>query len=313
MIIVTGGAGFIGSNIVHELNKRGIKDILIVDNLGNGVKHLNMNPLYFDDYIDKNDFIKNIGKLKKKKIEAIFHQGACSNTLEQNGVYMMQNNYEYSKTLLHFAMEKRIKFIYASSASVYGNGDKGFVEERRCENPLNVYAFSKFTFDQYVRRIIPSAKSQIAGLRYFNVYGPNENHKSKMASTMFHFFNQIKKDGGLKLFQGSENFNRDFVYVGDVVAVNMFFYGNNVSGIFNCGTGAAESFLTVAENIAKHFQKAGIEYIPFPKELEGKYQKFTQADLSLLRQAGYNKAFYTLEDGISDYIKILSTSEGYIR
>jgi len=265
------------------------------------------------DIIDKRSFIEKLHLFTKEKISAIFHQGACSNTMEHNGLYMMTNNYEYSKTLMHFALHKKIKFLYASSASVYGNGTHGFSENRKCENPLNIYAFSKFAFDQYVRKILPSAKSQITGLRYFNVYGPNENHKGKMASTMFHFNNQIRNEGRIKLFQGSENFNRDFIYVKDVVAVNMFFYENNKSGIYNCGTGHEESFLKVAENVAQNFKDSKIEFVPFPKELEGKYQAFTKADISLLKKSGYEKPFYSLRDGIKDYMTVLSESEGYIR
>lgn len=190
MIIVTGGAGFIGSNIVRSLNKRGLTDILISDNLLNGTKHKNMNKITFADYIDKDDF-DIVSILKHNKVEAVFHQGACSDTMQPDGKYMMKNNFEYSKNILHACLENGVRFIYASSASVYGNGDNGFKESAECEYPLNVYAFSKYQFDRYVSNLLPKSKSQIAGLRYFNVYGPQENHKGKMASVAYHLFRQI--------------------------------------------------------------------------------------------------------------------------
>jgi len=313
MIIVTGGAGFIGSNIVKGLNEKGIREILIVDNLENSEKHKNLNRLEFLDFIDKRDFIKNLPKFQGLNIEAIFHQGACSNTMEYNGRYMMENNYEYSKRLLQFAIDNKIRFIYASSASVYGTGRNGFREEKECEYPLNIYAFSKFLFDQYVRRIIDDAKVQIVGLRYFNVYGPQENHKGKMASVIFHFHNQIIKEGKIKLFEGSENFKRDFVYVKDVVNVNMFFFENpNKKGIFNCGTGKARSFLDVAKIMQQLYDRdIKIKFIPFPDQLKGKYQTFTEADLTNLRNIGYRERFSSLEEGIKKYVDILKTTNGY--
>ena len=226
MIVVTGGAGFIGSNIVRGLNKIGITGILIVDNLKNSKKHLNLNTLEFNDFMDKNDFLENINRIGK--IELIFHQGACSNTLETDGRYMMKNNYEYSKTLLHYSINNNTRFIYASSASVYGLGKKGFEENRKYEFPLNIYAYSKFLFDQYVRRVALDKNTQIVGLRYFNVYGPNEHHKGKMASVIFHFHNEISDEGTIKIFEGSDKFKRDFVYVDDVVDANLFFMENSI-------------------------------------------------------------------------------------
>ncbi|WP_163329272.1 ADP-glyceromanno-heptose 6-epimerase [Desulfurobacterium thermolithotrophum] len=313
MIIVTGGAGFIGSNIVEELNKRGISEILIVDSLENSEKHRNLNRLEFLDFIDKRDFIENLSKFQDLNIEAIFHQGACSNTMEYNGRYMMENNYNYSKKLLHFAMDNKIRFIYASSASVYGTGKNGFREVKECEYPLNIYAFSKFLFDQYVRRIIDNAEIQIVGLRYFNVYGSQENHKGRMASVVFHFHNQILKEGKVKLFEGSENFKRDFIYVKDAVSVNMFFFENtDKKGIFNCGTGKARSFLDIAKIMQHLYDKdVKIEFVPFPEELKGKYQTFTEADLSSLRSIGYKENFYSLEKGIKEYVNILKNTNGY--
>ncbi|SNR60758.1 ADP-glyceromanno-heptose 6-epimerase [Desulfurobacterium atlanticum] len=314
MIIVTGGAGFIGSNIVKELNEKGIDEILIVDNLENSEKHRNLNRLEFLDFIDKRDFIENLSKFQGLNIEVIFHQGACSNTMEYDGRYMMENNYAYSKKLLHFAMDNKIRFIYASSASVYGTGKNGFREVKGCEYPLNIYAFSKFLFDHYVRRIINNVEVQIVGLRYFNVYGPQENHKEKMASVVFHFHNQILKEGKVKLFEGSENFKRDFIYVKDVVNVNMFFFENpDKKGIFNCGTGKARSFLDIAKIMQRLYDKdVKIEFIPFSEQLKGKYQTFTEADLTNLKKTGYEKSFTELEIGVKDYVQTLKRSGGYL-
>jgi len=311
MIVVTGGAGFIGSNIVKGLNKDGIREILIVDNLKNSRKHLNLNSLDFHDFVDKEEFIENINKFGK--INIIFHEGACSNTLETDGRYMMKNNYEYSKTLLQYALDKKVRFIYASSASVYGLGKSGFKEERKNEFPLNIYAFSKFMFDQYVRRVAFDRGIQVVGLRYFNVYGPNEHHKGKMASVIYHFHNQIQDDGTIKLFEGSEKFKRDFIYIGCVVKVNLFFMENpNISGIFNVGTGKAESFLKVAQIMQDLYPNVRIEFIKFPEELRGKYQTFTQANLENLRSVGYEKDFTPIEIGVKKYTEILNSTGGVL-
>jgi ADP-L-glycero-D-manno-heptose 6-epimerase len=302
MIIVTGGAGFIGSNIVKSLNEKGLTNIIIVDNLSNSQKHLNLNSLRYYDYIDKADFLENIDKFKA--VRTIFHQGACSDTTETDGKYMMKNNYEYSKDLLLWSINNEIDFIYASSASVYGNGSSGFKEDTICENPLNIYAFSKFSFDNYVRNIKETRKnikSQILGLRYFNAFGYNENHKNKMASVAFHMFSQLKKKEPLQLFAGSEKFLRDFIFIEDVVAVNLFFFENKKSGIYNCGTGKARSFLDIAKIIQSLDKSSKVEIIPFPENLKGKYQTFTQADISKLRASGFVKNFHSLEDSIKKY------------
>lgn len=315
MIIVTGGAGFIGSNIVKGLNARGIDDILIVDNLKNSEKHRNLNALYFKDYIDKNDFLPQLNILKRDNIEAIFHEGACSDTLESDGKYMMHNNYEYTKMLFEFSCENSIRFFYASSASVYGNGERGFTEDGGGEYPLNMYAFSKFLFDRYLRRVIDKTPSQVVGLRYFNVYGPQENHKGRMSSVVFKFHNQINMENKMTLFKGSENFLRDFVYVDDVVNVNLFFFDNpKIKGIFNCGTSKAESFLKIAEIMKTLYSSyPTIEFIDFPEDLTGKYQTFTQSDNRKLENAGYKNAFHTLEEGIDKYVKILKENKGYFK
>jgi len=314
MIIVTGGAGFIGSNIVKGLNGIGIDDIIIVDNMTNSKKHRNLNALSFNDYIDKEDFINSLDTFKNYKIEAIFHQGACSDTMEQDGRYMMHNNYDYSKKLLEFSAENRIRFIYASSASVYGDARNGFKEEEKNEYPLNVYAFSKFLFDRYVRKLIEKVSIQIVGLRYFNVYGPQETHKGKMASVIYHFHNEILDDGTIKLFEGSDNFKRDFVFVDDVVNVNLFFLENeNLRGIYNCGSGQAEPFLKIAKIMQRLYKNVRIEFIKFPEELKDKYQTFTQADISLLKGVGYDKRFVPLEEGVAKYVEILKSTGGYYR
>lgn len=309
MIIVTGGAGFIGSNIIKALNQRGRKDILVVDDLTDGTKFANFADCDIVDYLDKDDFLNRIQKRDSfgSDIEAIFHQGACSTTTEWNGRFMMQNNYEYSKELLNYCLERGVNFMYASSAAVYGDG-KVFKEERHLEKPLNVYGYSKFLFDQHVRRILPQAKSQIAGFRYFNVYGPNENHKGSMASVAYHLNQQLPKTGVVKLFEGCDGYGngeqrRDFVYVDDVVSVNLWFMDNPTkSGIFNVGTGASQSFNDVAKAVLAWHQKGTLEYIPFPEHLKGRYQSFTEADISLLRQAGYDKKFKTVEEGTKLYL-----------
>ena len=308
MIVVTGGAGFIGSNILRGLNDAGEKDILVVDNLSNAQKHLNLNRMSFTDYMDKDDFLAKMGKIKN--VSAIFHQGACSSTTEEDGKYMMSNNYEYSKTLLNNCLEHKIDFLYASSAAIYGNGDNGFTEQPKSEYPLNVYGFSKFAFDNYVRQILPKAEIQILGLRYFNVYGPQENHKGRMASVAFHLFNQLKDSGKMRLFEGSEEFRRDFIHVADAVKINLHFYQTRSSGIFNAGTGKSRSFTDIARAMQEIHGSGGIEYIPFPEDLHGKYQNFTEADLDNLRQAGYREDFMSLEDGVKQYYDQLFSNDG---
>ena len=308
MIAVTGGAGFIGSNIIKGLNDAGEAEILVVDNLSNGEKHLNLNSLSIADYIDKNDYLSNLDKLQN--VSTVFHQGACSSTTEQDGKYMMFNNYEYSKILLNYCLKNKINFIYASSAAVYGNGEKGFIEERESEYPLNVYGFSKFAFDNYVRRILPKAESQVMGLRYFNVYGPQENHKGRMASVAFHLFHQLQETGKMKLFEGSAGFNRDFIHVADTVKINLHFYESKTSGIFNAGTGKTRSFEDVARTL-QHLHGSGeLENIPFPEDLRGKYQEFTEAGLNNLRSAGFTEEFMSLEEGVRQYYQQLSDTDG---
>lgn len=318
MIIVTGGCGFIGSNIVKALNDKGISDILIVDNLTEGHKFSNLADLDISDYMDKLDFLELIrdeprfnARFKCSTIEAIYHEGACSSTTEWDGRYIMKNNYEYTVTLFEFATAHRIPFFYASSASTYGAGDV-YVEGREYEEPLNVYGYSKFLFDEYVRRRLPRLNSQVVGLRYFNVYGPRESHKGTMASVAFHLYNQMKKGENPKLFRGCCGYPdggqmRDFVYVEDVAKVNLWFLEHRgPSGIYNCGTGRAEPFSNIAEAAIRFFGRGEIEYIPFPEHLIGHYQCFTQADLTKLREAGCDIEFKTVAQGTAEYLKWLS-------
>ncbi|MCZ6883347.1 MAG: ADP-glyceromanno-heptose 6-epimerase [Gammaproteobacteria bacterium] len=311
MIVVTGAAGFIGSNIVKALNQRGRSDVLVVDNLTDGRKIFNLADCEIMDYLDKDLFIAAIADGKfDGKIEVIFHQGACSATTEWDGRFMMNNNYEYSKTLLHFCLENKTQYIYASSASVYG-GNSEFFENREVEKPLNAYAYSKFLFDQYVRRL-DKTSSQVAGLRYFNVYGPREQHKGGMASVAFHFNNQIKEHGVCRLFEGYDGYDnggqqRDFVFVDDVVKVNLWLWDNpQISDIFNCGTGRCQSFNDVATAVISYYKKGKIEYIPFPDSLKGAYQSYTRADISRLRKAGYSEPFKPVEQAVPEYMDWLS-------
>lgn len=313
MIIVTGGAGMIGSNLVKALNDRGHTDILVVDNLKDGTKFVNLVDLQIADYMDKEDFLAQIMAGDEfGPIEAVFHQGACSATTEWDGKYMMLNNYEYSKEVLHFCLEREIPFLYASSAATYGGRDHDFIEEPAYEGALNVYGYSKQLFDNYVRRLWDDAKahgetlSQITGFRYFNVYGPREQHKASMASVAFHLNTQINEGKNPKLFEGSDTFKRDFVYVGDVCEMNLWFWENGKSGIFNCGTGRAEPFREVANAVIKHHGKGEVEEIPFPDHLKGRYQAFTQADLTKVRAAGFTQEFKTVAEGVALYMAKLN-------
>lgn len=309
MIVVTGGAGMIGSNIVAALNAEGHDDIIVVDDLTDGHKIVNLADLRVADYLDKDEFPAALESGKLGRIKAVFHQGACSTTTEWNGKFMMEVNFSYSKRLLHACLEQRVPFLYASSASVYGGGSV-FREEQEFEQPLNVYAWSKKLFDDYVRRHVGPGHAQVAGLRYFNVYGPREQHKGTMASVAFHLFNQVGRGENPKLFGAYDGFgpgeqSRDFIHVGDVADVNLWLWKRGASGIFNCGTGRAQPFRTIAETVIASLGKGAIEYIDFPDHLKGSYQSFTQADMSRLRAAGYNGQFRDVETGVKDYVEWL--------
>ncbi len=312
MIIVTGGAGMIGSNLIMKLNTLGYDDICVVDNLENGKKFLNLVNLNISDYLDKDDFLQRLENFDAKKILGIFHLGACSKTTEWNGKYMMENNFEYSKKIFLWCQKKNIPFIYSSSAAVYGNGENGFRVNENNLFPLNIYGYSKLLFDKFVMQFNGKFQSQVVGLRYFNVYGPNENHKNDMASVAFHLNNQMLKNKVLKLFEGTLGYEngeqlRDFVYVKDCASVNAWFLENRkFSGIFNVGTGVAQTFNEIAKSIIKWYGYGKIEYIKFPEELKNSYQNYTKADISELTNIGYNTPFTNIQDGINDYLNILN-------
>jgi ADP-L-glycero-D-manno-heptose 6-epimerase len=328
--IVTGAAGFIGANLVKALNERGVRKIIAVDNLTKADKFKNLVDCEIADYIDKNEFLERLmaGDFDGD-VEAILHEGACSDTMETDGRYMMENNYRYSRGILDWCLDQEVQLLYASSAATYGGGSV-FKEERQYEAPLNVYGYSKFLFDQIVRQRLAevgSFNSQVVGFRYFNVYGPRESHKGRMASVAFHHYNQFRADGKVKLFEGCDGYangeqRRDFVYVGDVAKVNLHFLDHpEQSGIFNLGTGRAQSFNDVALAsvngcralagkealpLGDLLQQGLIEYVAFPEALKGKYQSFTQADLTKLRKAGYAAEFATVEEGVAQYVEWLN-------
>jgi ADP-L-glycero-D-manno-heptose 6-epimerase len=329
--VVTGAAGFIGANLVRALNDRGETDIIAVDNLEQGDKFANLADCEIADYLDQDDFLEAVaGGRFDGALAAVLHQGACSDTTEADGRYMMRNNYEYSRELFGYCMEEEVPFLYASSAAVYGPGPE-FREDRACERPLNVYGYSKFLFDQYVRRHWAERTTQVVGLRYFNVYGEREQHKGRMASVAFHFFNQYHRDGKVRLFEGSGGYadgeqRRDFVSVEDVAKINLFFLERpDLSGIFNAGTGRAQSFNDVAVAMVNACREAAgetalaldelrargvIEYIGFPEELKGRYQSYTEADMGALRAVGYDEPFLTVEQGVARYCRRLFERAG---
>jgi len=320
MLIVTGGAGFIGSNLVHELNAHGLTDILVVDNLANAKKFVNLHGARFVDYMDKREFRRAIAEnaLGGGRIEAILHQGACSNTLEDDGVYMMDNNFQYTKEVLGFATRQGVPLVFASTAAVYGlSGPGHFTPTLENERPLNVYGFSKLAFDHYLRNqlALNAVPTTVVGLRYFNVYGPREQHKGRMASVIHHFTKQMKETGKLRMFSSSGGYGdgeqrRDFVYVRDLARLNMFFaqigpYAPKAGaarkvyrGVVNAGSGVSRSFNDVARALMAEHGEAAIEYIPFPADLEGRYQHFTEADLTGLRDLGCDLQMTPLEEGI---------------
>lgn len=326
MIIVTGGAGFIGANLVSALNERGIADVVVVDDLTRGEKVANLVDCEIADYLDKDAFRADVeGGHLPAGVEVVFHQGACSDTTESDGRYMMDNNYRFTRALYGLCREQGVRFIYASSASVYGVGPV-FAEAPEHERPLNVYAYSKTLFDRFVRRVGVDDGPQTAGLRYFNVYGPREQHKGRMASMAFHCFYQYRNDGKVRLFEGSGGYGpgeqrRDFVHVDDVVAVNLFFLDHpDAGGVFNVGTGCSQTFNDVARTVINgcrrqrgeaplplgELQARGlIEYVPFPTDLAGRYQSYTEADLTRLRAVGYGEAFLDVEQGVGRYVEHL--------
>lgn len=317
--IVTGAAGFIGSNLVKALNARGVTEIVAVDEMTQADKFHNLVDCEIADYLDRGEFIDRFVAGAFGKVDAVLHQGACSDTMESDGRYMMDNNYRYSLRLLDACGDQRVPFLYASSAATYGAGPR-FVEEGH-ERPLNVYGYSKLLFDRVVRRRLNDARHPIAGFRYFNVYGPREAHKGRMASVAFHNYHQFGVDGRVKLFEGWDGYGdgmqqRDFVSVDDVVAVNLHFLDAGTSGIYNLGTGRAQTFndvaMAVVNSLRRHrgepalsldglVSEGLIEYVTFPDALKGKYQSFTEADVTRLRAAGYDAPFLTVEAGVARY------------
>ncbi len=318
MIILTGGAGFIGSAFLWKLNKKGINDIIIVDKLRKTDKWKNLRNKFFSDYIDKDKFLELLENNKFKNIDTIFHIGACSSTTEKDADYIMSNNFVYSRRIAEWCVENNTKMIYASSAAAYGNGDLGYHDDHESLidlQPMNVYGYSKYLFDLWVYK--NKLFDKITGFKYFNVFGPNEYHKNDMKSVICKAYNQINTTGHLKLFKSYKDGidhgeqKRDFVYIKDVLDVMFYFYENkNIGGVFNLGTGKAGSFKDLGIAVFKAMGlKPKIKYIPMPLNLRDRYQYFTEADLTKLKKAGYDKNFYTLEDSISDYVKSYLSQE----
>ena len=325
MIVVTGAAGFVGSNIVRGLNRRGHTNILAVDDLTDGDKFVNLVGGQISDYMHKDDFRRGVLEGFLPGVRAVFHQGACSDTTERNGHFMMDNNYRVTLELFEYCQSHKIPFIYASSAAVYGAGPI-YVEDLANERPLNVYGYSKFLFDQVVRARMSSLTAQVVGLRYFNVYGPQEQHKGRMASVAFHNMNQFQAEGHVRLFGGWDGYAdggqmRDFISVDDVVDVNLHFLEHpKVSGIFNCGTGRAQPFNDVASAVVNAMRgiqgkpalsledlvKQGmLRYVEFPEDLKGRYQSYTQADVAALRKAGFTAPMRDVQTGVTEYVQAL--------
>jgi ADP-L-glycero-D-manno-heptose 6-epimerase len=327
-VVVTGAAGFIGSNLVLGLNRVGIDDVIAVDDLTDGAKYRNMLGARISDYFDKDDFYARFARAAFGRVDAVFHEGACSDTMVHDGKFMLDSNYRCSKDLLDACQAQRVRLLYASSAATYG-GSTAFREEPACEAPLNVYGYSKLLFDNVVRRMLPAAAAQVAGFRYFNVYGPREQHKGRMASVAFHHQQQLRETGKVRLFgayggYGAGEQSRDFVHVDDVVAVNLWFLDHpEASGIFNLGSGRAQPFNDVALAVVNAAREAAgqatlplddlvregvVEYIDFPDALVGKYQCFTEADLARLRGVGCDHAFADVATGVRRYATALAAA-----
>lgn len=311
MYIVTGGAGFIGSCIVRTLNDAGIEDIIIVDNIGSTDKWLNLRNKKYIKYINKVEFLSEL--YTYESVEAIIHMGAQSSTTERNFDYLWKNNFEYTKVLWEYCSKKQCSFIYASSGATYGNGSHGFSDETNIDDlrPLNAYGYSKHLFDLWVKHQANLFPKQYVGLKFFNVYGPNEYFKGNMASMVFHGYKQIRETGEVRLFKSyNENYEdggqlRDFVYVKDICDVIYWVLQNeHIKGLFNIGTGHARSFRELAESIFSALSMdVKIKYIDMPENLKERYQYYTEANIKKLKEAGFSKVFMTLEEGINDYVR----------
>lgn len=311
MIIVTGGAGFIGSCVVRMLNDMGREDIVIVDNIASTDKWMNMRNKKYLRYVNKKEFLAELPVYES--VTAVIHMGACSSTTERDFDYLWKNNFEYTKMLWEYCAEKQISFIYASSAATYGDGMEGFDDkiDIDCLRPLNGYGYSKQLFDLWVKHQAASFPKQYVGLKFFNVYGPNEYFKDSMASMIFHGYRQIQEAGKIKLFKSCNpkyadgGQLRDFVYVKDICKVILWMLQNpHVSGLFNVGTGRAQSFRELAEATFHALNlEPNIEYIDMPERLKEKYQYYTKAEMSKLREAGYEFPFVDLETGARDYVR----------
>jgi ADP-L-glycero-D-manno-heptose 6-epimerase len=312
MIVVTGGAGFIGSAIVWRLNTLGEDKIIIVDELGKDEKWKNLIGLNFTDFMNKNEFIEKLDSGLNFKFDSIIHMGANSSTTEKDADHLIKNNYEYTKTLAEYSLKNNVRFIYASSAATYGDGSLGFMDDESTFHtlrPLNMYGYSKSLFDLWAIR--NNATDKITGIKYFNVYGPNEYHKGDMRSVVHKAFEQIRDHGKVKLFKSKNSSYkdgeqmRDFVYVKDAVDMTLFFLDKkNINGIFNVGAGKARTWNDLVKSIFTALNKElKIEYIDLPDHLSDKYQYFTEANMEKINKAGYNKPLTPLEDGVNDYVK----------
>ena len=326
--VVTGAAGMIGSNLVHGLNAIGVDDVIAVDDLSDGSKYRNLAGARLSDYFDKDDFYGRFVRREFGRVDVVLHQGACSDTMEQNGRFMLESNYRCSRDLLDACQAQGTRLLYASSAAIYG-GSATFREQAEFEKPLNVYGYSKLLFDNVVRSRLGSTALQVAGFRYFNVYGPREQHKGRMASVAFHNYGQFRESGTVRLFGEYGGYRageqqRDFVYVDDVVSVNLWFLEHpDRSGVFNLGTGRAQAFNEVARatvNACRALQgeealsleplvaKKLIQYVDFPAALVGKYQCHTQADLGALRATGCDLKFVDVATGVKRYVEWLAAT-----
>lgn len=307
MIVLTGAAGFLGSNLLLALNRRGRDDVLCVERLDESTKHRNLNRARFLDLVDPEAFLRDWRDATD--VRAVVHFGAHVDTTRRDGPQMLENNYRFSVELARWCFARGVPLVYASSATVYGRGRRGFAEQHDCEDPLHLYAFTKFLFDQWIRRNARGAP--VVGLRFFNVYGPQEQHKGRMASVVWKFHEQIRTAGSIHVFEGSEDLRRDFVYVDDAVSVALHFLDHpGHSGILNVGTGVARSFMELADLVRRRYD-ADLRTIPFPEDLWGRYQTFTQADLGALREAGYQAEFISLETGVRRYLDVLDRDGGY--